>query len=85
MAKNINELPIPNQSRNESYLGVIAGQPGAIKPKKPQSRAEEYLEFLAENGIAGGGSGEGLTPGQAANLNKIPNLEKEIAENKTEI
>ncbi len=54
-------LPEPNQSRVESYLGVIAGQPKATLPTKPQSRVEEYLEYIALNGGTGGGGTGGLT------------------------
>lgn len=50
MAKRINDLPRPNQSRIESYLGVIAEQEGAVLPDEPKSRIEEYLEYIAENG-----------------------------------
>lgn len=50
MAKRIEDLPEPNQSREESYLGVIAQQDGAELPDKPRSRIEEYLEFIALNG-----------------------------------
>ena len=55
MAKILEDLPTPNQSRQESYLGVIAGQEGAIMPEKPLSREEEYLEYIAEHGGGGGG------------------------------
>lgn len=54
MAKILEDLPTPNQSRQESYLGVIAGQEGAIMPEKPLSREEEYLEYIAEHGGGGG-------------------------------
>ena len=55
MAKILEDLPTPNQSRQESYLGVIAGQEGAEMPEKPLSREEEYLEYIAEQGGGGGG------------------------------
>lgn len=50
------DLPNPNQSRTESYLGVIVGQEGAIEPSRPQSRVEIYLDYLCEHGIPTAGS-----------------------------
>ncbi|MCF0149143.1 MAG: hypothetical protein HUJ77_12200, partial [Clostridium sp.] len=85
MAKDINELPTPNQSRKESYLGSLIGQEGAILPEEPQSRIEQYLDYIAKNGVVGGGSGEGLTPAQQTQLNKIPGMETAINENRTAI
>lgn len=65
-----NELPKPNQSRTESYLGVIAGQDGAEKPEKPLSRVEEYLNYIAEHG--GGGGGTGIKCGVLTNGDHFP-------------
>ncbi|MCF0163182.1 MAG: hypothetical protein HUJ88_11485 [Fusobacterium necrophorum] len=79
-----NDLPEPNQSRVESFLGFIAGQENAELPE-PQSRIEKYLNHIALNGSIGGGSGEGLTPAQQLQINKIPGMETAINENKTAI
>lgn len=43
------ELPNPH-SRLEHYLGIIAGQEGAVLPKGIQSRLELYLLYIIENG-----------------------------------
>lgn len=43
------ELPNPH-SRLEHYLGIIAGQEGAVLPKGIQSRLELYLRYIIENG-----------------------------------
>lgn len=56
MSVNDMDLPNPNQSPVESYLGVIVEQEGAVKPDHPQSRVEQYLEFIIEQGIGGGGN-----------------------------
>lgn len=49
------ELPNPH-SRLEHYLGIIAGQEGAVLPKGIQSRLELYLLYIIEHG--GGGSAD---------------------------
>lgn len=53
----MSDLPNPNQSRTESYLGVIVEQEGAIKPERPLSRVEQYLEFIIEQGVPSGQAG----------------------------
>jgi hypothetical protein len=49
------ELPEP-KSRKESYLAKAAGMDVTI-PEKPESRLEQYLEAIADNGGGGGGGG----------------------------
>lgn len=61
------DLPEP-KSRQESYLARAAGMDVAI-PDKPESRLEQYLEAIAENG--GGGGGGGTT-----NFNQLTNRPK---------
>lgn len=47
-------LPNPNQSRIESYLGVIVGQEGAVIPEGIEpSRIELYLQYIIEHGTGG--------------------------------
>ena len=49
-------LPYP-ESREEKYLAVMSGMTGVTLPEKPESRIEEYLAYLVENGTGGGGGG----------------------------
>lgn len=53
---NFEDLPEPN-SNIEKYLAAMCGMEVVIP--EPQSRADGYLKYLAENGVSGGGgSGE---------------------------
>ena len=61
------ELPTP-ASRTESYLAKAAGEDVTI-PEKPESRIEQYLEAIAENGGGGGGGG-------TSNFNQLTNRPK---------
>lgn len=45
-------LPENPITRNENYLGVIAGQEGAELPEYPITREDQYLDFIARNGTA---------------------------------
>ena len=58
------ELPTP-ASRKESYLAKAAGMAVTI-PDKPESRIEQYLNAIANNG--GGGGGGSYTAGNGINI-----------------
>lgn len=58
------ELPTP-ASRKESYLAKAAGMAVTI-PDKPESRIEQYLNAIANNG--GGGGGGSYTAGDGINI-----------------
>lgn len=60
-------LPEP-KSRKESYLAKAAGMDVSI-PEEPESRLEQYLEAIAENGGGGGGGG-------TSNFNQLTNRPK---------
>ena len=51
-------LPEP-KSRKEQYLAKAAGM-GVSIPEKPESRLEQYLDAIANNGGGGGGGGGGI-------------------------
>lgn len=52
-------LPDNTESRGEQYLRAIATGSTSGLPPFPQSRMEEYLDYIAKNG-GGGGSGGGV-------------------------
>ena len=57
MAKDLASLPQFVGSRSEEYLNFIAGRSTNLNALPvPNSRIEEYLEFLCYNGIGSGGN-----------------------------
>lgn len=55
MAKDLANLPSYVGSRSEEFLNFIAGRSTNLNSlPSPNSRIEEYLEFLCYNGGAGG-------------------------------
>lgn len=48
-------LPDNTESRSEQYLRAIALGDNSGLPPFPQSRTEEYLDYIAKNGGGGGG------------------------------
>lgn len=64
MAKDKTQLDalIEPQSRSEEYLSKICGKANSSQQlPEPQSRMEEYLEYMAINGVIGGGQGVSTT------------------------
>lgn len=56
MAKDLANLPSYVGSRSEEFLNFIAGRSTNLNSlPSPNSRIEEYLEFLCYNGGVGGG------------------------------
>ena len=56
MAKDLANLPTYVGSRSEEYLNYLVGRATDLNSLPvPNSRTEEYLEFLCYNGGAGGG------------------------------
>lgn len=57
MAKDLASLPSYVGSRSERFLDFIAGRSTNLNSLPvPNSRIEEYLEFLCYNGIGSGGN-----------------------------
>lgn len=57
MAKDLASLPSYVGSRSERFLDFIAGRSTNLNTLPvPNSRIEEYLEFLCYNGIGSGGN-----------------------------
>ena len=57
MAKDLASLPSFVGSRSERFLDFIAGRNTNLNSlPAPNSRIEEYLEFLCYNGIGSGGN-----------------------------
>lgn len=57
MAKDLANLPSYVGSRSEEFLNFIAGRSTNLNSlPSPNSRIEEYLEFLCYNGGVGGGA-----------------------------
>lgn len=57
MAKDLASLPSYVGSRSERFLDFIAGRNTNLNSLPvPNSRIEEYLEFLCYNGIGSGGN-----------------------------
>lgn len=60
MAKDLASLPQFVGSRSEEFLNYIVGRATDLNSLPiPNSRIEEYLEYLCHNGGAGGGAGGG--------------------------
>lgn len=58
MAKVLADLPESVLSRSEEFLNVMVGRSQDLNSLPvPQSRIEEYLEYLAYNKSVGGGGG----------------------------
>nr|DAL86163.1 MAG TPA: hypothetical protein [Caudoviricetes sp.] len=59
MAKNLASLPDFVGSRSEEFLNYIVGKATDLNTlPDPNSRIEEYLEFLCYNGGVGGGGAD---------------------------
>lgn len=59
MAKNLASLPDFVGSRSEEFLNYIVGRATDLNTlPDPNSRIEEYLEFLCYNGGVGGGGAD---------------------------
>ncbi len=57
MAKDLASLPNVVGSRSEEFLNYIVGRATDLNSLPvPNSRVEEYLEYLCHNGGAGGGA-----------------------------
>lgn len=57
MAKDLANLPVYVGSRSEEFLNYIVGRATDLNSLPvPNSRIEEYLEYLCYNGGIGGGS-----------------------------
>ncbi len=57
MAKDLANLPSYVGSRSEEFLNYIVGRATDLNSLPvPNSRIEEYLEYLCHNGGAGGGA-----------------------------
>lgn len=72
MAKDLASLPQFVGSRSEEYLNFIAGRNTNLNSLPvPNSRIEEYLEFLCYNGGVGGGADTNSFNALSQNIDNI--------------
>lgn len=72
MAKDLANLPSYVGSRSEEFLNFIAGRNTNLNSlPSPNSRIEEYLEFLCYNGGVGGGADTNSFNALSQNIDSI--------------
>lgn len=72
MAKDLANLPDFVGSRSEEFLNFIAGRSTNLNSlPSPNSRIEEYLEFLCYNGGVGGGADTNSFNALSQNIDSI--------------
>ena len=72
MAKDLASLPQFVGSRSEEYLNYITGRATNLNALPvPNSRIEEYLEFLCYNGGVGGGADTNSFNALSQNIDSI--------------
>ena len=72
MAKDLASLPNVVGSRSEEFLNHIVGRATDLNSLPvPNSRIEEYLEYLCHNGGAGGGSDTSSFNALSQNIDSI--------------
>lgn len=72
MAKDLASLPSYVGSRSERFLDFIAGRNTNLNSLPvPNSRIEEYLEYLCYNGGAGGGADANSFNALSQNIDSI--------------
>lgn len=72
MAKDLANLPSYVGSRSEEFLNFIAGRSTNLNSlPSPNSRIEEYLEFLCYNGGVGGGADTNSFNALSQNIDSI--------------
>lgn len=72
MAKDLASLPSFVGSRSEEFLNFIAGRSTNLNSlPSPNSRIEEYLEFLCYNGGVGGGADTNSFNALSQNIDSI--------------
>lgn len=72
MAKDLASLPQFVGSRSEEYLNYITGRATNLNAlPTPNSRIEEYLEFLCYNGGVGGGADTNSFNALSQNIDSI--------------
>ena len=72
MAKDLASLPQCVSSRSEEYLNYITGRATNLNAlPTPNSRIEEYLEFLCYNGGVGGGADTNSFNALSQNIDSI--------------
>ena len=72
MAKDLANLPSYVGSRSERFLDFIAGRSTNLNSlPSPNSRIEEYLEFLCYNGGVGGGADTNSFNALSQNIDSI--------------
>lgn len=72
MAKDLANLPSYVGSRSEKFLNFIAGRSTNLNSlPSPNSRIEEYLEFLCYNGGVGGGADTNSFNALSQNIDSI--------------
>lgn len=72
MAKDLANLPSFVGSRSERFLDFIAGRSTNLNSlPSPNSRIEEYLEFLCYNGGVGGGADTNSFNALSQNIDSI--------------